>query len=605
MDKSSITRTAASECGVPTDIRVSVQRRVVRQLCEALLFEDILKPSEQLRLGNGQTRYVLTGLDNRGLIVRYECIGIERFTFQRIRLVGGITRVTQEGATAEALDPATLLRECLAGDHTSLQYAERMDDFVVELEHTILNDALAQTARRQAGLLLRDMEDDVELEAALADGHPYHPSYKSRIGFTEADQLAYGPEFAPDIYPIWVAVARMDAGIAISSREDAGLNVVISERERNQLDRVMQDKGLTTDEYVYVPVHPWQWENRVLPAFSSLIRENRIVKLAPAEQAYRPQQSIRTLLNQTHRCGPSLKLSLGIRTTSSYRELKPPTTVSAPLMSDWLSAIAASDSYLRDEARVVLLREFAGVACEPADAPELAGIIGCIWRESPFLYSEPGERVIPFTALTAIDLDGEPYIHRWIEDYGLQNWLQRLLEKAMLPVLHLLVVHGIALEAHAQNMAIIVQEGLPRRVVLKDFHESLEFCTDWLANPDDRPPYESLHPAYANAAPNAFYEMDGQEWLRELVVDAFFHMNLGELTLLLQSNYGFEERQFWRLALEIMESHMSRDLVWRDRYERFALLGPSVKLESLAKRRLVRDMDELTHEVANPLHCRQ
>jgi siderophore synthetase component len=364
----------------------------------------------------------------------------------------------------------------------------------------------------------------------------------------------------------------------------------------------MRDKGLDADEYVYAPVHPWQWENRVLPAFSSLIRDDRIVKLVPGEQAYRPQQSIRTLLNLSNRDGASLKLSLGIRTTSSFRELKPATTVAAPLISDWLASIAASDSYLRDEARVVLLREFAGVACEPADAPELAGMIGCIWRESPFAYAEPGERVIPFAALSALDLDGEPYIHGWIAELGLKEWLRGLLAAAMLPVLHLLVVHGVALEAHAQNMAIIVHGGVPKRVVLKDFHESLEFCADWLTNPEDGPPYESLHQAFANAPPNAFYEMDGPEWLRDLVVDAFFHMNLGELALLLQSSYGYDERHFWQLALEIMEAHMSRRIEWRERYDRLALREPSVRLESLARRRLGPDHEELAHVVANPLH---
>jgi siderophore synthetase component len=592
---------AVSEAGIPTDIRVSVQRRVVRQLCEALLFEAIVEPSELLRMGNGETRYVLMGRDREGHVVRYECMGFERFTFQRIRLLGGIMRATQEGESAEALDPAALLRECFAARNASLQL-ERLDAFSRELERTVMNDELAQTARRQAGILMRDIEDDAELEAALADGHPYHPSYKSRIGFTEADQRAYGPEFAPDLNPIWVAVARKDAVIAVSPREDKGLHINIQEQERSTLDRLMRNKGLNAEEYVYAPVHPWQWKNRVLPAFSSLIGEKRIVELIPSEQAYRPQQSIRTLHNRDNRRGASLKLSLGIRTTSSYRELKPATTVAAPLLSDWLSAIAASDSYLRDEARVVLLREFAGVACEPADAPELAGMIGCIWRESPFAYAEPGERVIPFAALSALDLDGEPYIHRWLEEHGQQEWLRVLLETAMVPVLHLLVVHGVALEAHAQNMAIIVLGGLPRRVVLKDFHESLEFCDDWLSNPENKPPYESLHTAFAAAPPNAFYEMDGRERLRDLVVDAFFHMNLGELALLMQTNYGYDERHFWQLVLEIMETHMSRKHEWRKRYELLALLEPSVKLESLARRRLGPDDEELAHAVANPLH---
>ncbi|UWQ35303.1 hypothetical protein K3555_21810 (plasmid) [Leisingera sp. M527] len=32
------------------------------------------------------------------------------------------------------------------------------------------------------------------LETALHEGHPYHPCYKARSGFSDADHLAYGPE---------------------------------------------------------------------------------------------------------------------------------------------------------------------------------------------------------------------------------------------------------------------------------------------------------------------------------------------------------------------------------------------------------------------------
>lgn len=52
--------------------------------------------------------------------------------------------------------------------------------------------------------------------------------------------------------------------------------------------------------------------------------------------------------------------------------------------------------------------------------------------------------------------------------------------KAIIPVIHLVVEHGIALESHGQNMILAHKEGLPVRIALKDFHEGLEFYRPFL-----------------------------------------------------------------------------------------------------------------------------
>ena len=38
------------------------------------------------------------------------------------------------------------------------------------------------------------------------DGHPYHPCYKSRVGFSLQDNVRYGVEFAQPIALVWLAV---------------------------------------------------------------------------------------------------------------------------------------------------------------------------------------------------------------------------------------------------------------------------------------------------------------------------------------------------------------------------------------------------------------
>ena len=52
------------------------------------------------------------------------------------------------------------------------------------------------------------------------------------------------------------------------------------------------------------------------------------------------------------------------------------------------------------------------------------------------------------------------------------------------PVWRMMTHHGIALEAHGQNLLITHDEGWPTGLVARDFHESLEYVPDLLARPE-------------------------------------------------------------------------------------------------------------------------
>ena len=79
-----------------------------------------------------------------------------------------------------------------------------MSTFARELEETLLKDTLAQYVRAQRGDVLAGAGFD-ELECLITDGHPYHPAFKSRIGFDLEDNLRWGPEFARPQRPLWLA----------------------------------------------------------------------------------------------------------------------------------------------------------------------------------------------------------------------------------------------------------------------------------------------------------------------------------------------------------------------------------------------------------------
>ena len=87
------------------------------------------------------------------------------------------------------------------------------------------------------------------------------------------------------------------------------------------------------------------------------------------------------------------------------------------------------------------------------------------------------------TALTATELDGTPMIAPWVHAHGAQGWVEALVEAVALPLVHLLVAHGVACESHAQNVSVVLVDGLPRRMALRDFHDGVRFCRRLLADP--------------------------------------------------------------------------------------------------------------------------
>lgn len=174
--------------------------------------------------------------------------------------------------------------------------------------------------------------------------------------------------------------------------------------------------------------------------------------------------------------------------------------------------------------------------------------------------------------------------------------------KAIIPVIHLVVEHGIALESHGQNMILVHKEGLPVRIALKDFHEGLEFYRPFLKEMNKCPDFTKMHKTYANGKMNDFFEMDRIECLQEMVLDALFLFNVGELAFVLADKYEWKEESFWMIVVEEIENHFRKYPHLKDRFESIQLYTPTFYAEQLTKRRLYIDVESLVHEVPNPLY---
>ncbi|MGB8954037.1 MAG: IucA/IucC family protein [Tumebacillaceae bacterium] len=574
-----------------------VRRRIFRQLVESLIYEKVVVPEE--RAMEQGILFRIAGQTESGERVWYEARGRRMLTFGRIRLERA--PLMREGQEAESLAQFLLeVRHGMGADEA------RVAQFIHELEETLFKDTLAQHEKHVSNRWLKGASYD-DLEGDVMDGHPYHPSYKSRIGFDAGDQYAYGPEFKPDVRPLWVAVSNEFAKMAVSAslEHDAFLERELGAEQVEAFAEIVKQAGQDPADYRLLPVHPWQWA-KLASAYHDDLQHKRLIPLAQSADAYRPQQSIRTMANHTAPEKAYLKLSMSLINTSTGRILAPHTVQNAPVVSDWLKGLVQDDPYLRDELRVVMLGEIMGLSYDPPALSPLVqakryGTLGCIWRESLHPHLTAEESAVPFNALTALDLDGKPMIDAWVREQGAEAWLEQLFTVSFLPLVHLLFAHGIALETHAQNAVLIHRDGIPARLALKDLHDGIRFSKQHLRNPEQCPTLLGTPDFHARVNVNSFLETDDPEMVRDFMHDAFFFINIGELALLMAEHYQVAEEAFWSLARRVLERYQAQFPELQDRFETFDLYVPTVEVEQLTKRRLFPDTELRVHRVSNPL----
>lgn len=580
---------------------INVGLRIIRQLLEALIFEKIVDfeyKDGYFRFQIGEYRYqaqgYVGGFDRPRINQDHiTCWHISNKTTPELT-----PELTQELPTVE-----NVINALVTSDSTK-------QTFIRELQQTILLCQWNQDNLPKP--LSRRHHHYLELESSIDEGHPYHPSFKARTGFTIADHALYGPEANNPFQLHWIAVKRSLLQQTLPQQDERifwlkelGLTTL------QVLELRLDKKSARWNDYGLLPIHPWQWEHYQHNQLASAIRDRDILSLGVSGDYYQATISVRTLVNVTDPTKANIKLPLNIVNTSSIRSLEPHSVCTAPYISNWLEHIIQSDDYFNQQAPLGILKEYAGILVSDDGnttndnmhrwVATMKGQLAVIFRQSLF----PTE-AIPFSALSLMEADGKPFIAPWIEHYGLEEWLERLLYVAIIPAWHLLVHHGIALEAHGQNMILVHDNGWPEKILLRDFHESVEYVESYLANPEIKPNFDSINPCYKNAPNDQYYWMASEEALRELIIDTLLVFNLAELAFLMQQQYSISEDNFWNKVAKKFKQYAAENHTSIARINKIPITDNIIFTESLIRRKLNSDSstthgNECRHQIHNPL----
>jgi siderophore synthetase component len=445
-------------------------------------------------------------------------------------------------------------------------------------------------------------------------GHPCMVLNKGRLGFSAEDIERYAPESRRTFRLSWIAVHRELATYQAvgATTQDWLLAGELDEPDRERFEGTLDRGGRRASDYLWLPVHPWHWDEVVAPMFASEIAAGQVVLLGEAPDRYLPLQSVRTLTNVNAPWRCNVKLPLLIRNTLVWRGLSTEETTAAPYLTAWLLGIRDRDPFLRDECRVIPLGEIASVSVrhpilnDLLEAPyRYRELLGAIWREPLQPRLEPGERARTMAALLLEDPAGRAFAAELVERSTLdaRSWLRRLFAALLPPLLHYLYRYGAAFTPHGENVVIIYDDhDVPVRIAVKDFGADINLL------PHQLPEYEDLPPAILG-----LLDRWGPEELCHSIQSAIFAGHFRFFTDVAERHLDVPEPEFWAMVRDEVLTYQRRFPQLAERFALFDLFAPQFGRVCLNREQLLggalydrADRDEhfdlIVGRVPNPLH---
>lgn len=310
-------------------------------------------------------------------------------------------------------------------------------------------------------------------ESLVIEGHPLHPSTKTKFGLSKEEVKRYAPEFE-QVVPLYVLLVHKDV-TAVTG--DSFEKPVLYENLPDLYEtasQILVSRGSIIEDYYPFLVHPWQYEHVLTEEYGEDLEEGRIIPI-PYQLSSRATLSFRTmnLLELPYH----VKLPVRAQATSAVRTVSPEITVNGPILSSLFDTIYASEKELAQS--VIVVRERVGATFTKQNDFQLGRNLAFILRESPNAYKQEGELLWVGASLTASNplKEEEPVIVDMMRTYfetetigkkEVFHYVAHYTEKVMIPLLQLVLKYGIALEGHMQNSIIITKGGEVQRIFVRD-----------------------------------------------------------------------------------------------------------------------------------------
>ncbi|WP_164410815.1 desferrioxamine E synthetase DesD [Streptomyces salinarius] len=465
--------------------------------------------------------------------------------------------------------------------------------YLEEISSTLSGTCYKLTKPRVTSAELARSDDFQAVETGMTEGHPCFVANNGRLGFGIHEYLSYAPETASPVRLVWLAAHRSRAAFT------AGVGIEYESFVRDELgaatvDRfhgVLRERGLDPDDYLLVPVHPWQWWNKLTVTFAAEVARGHLVCLGEGDDEYLAQQSIRTFFNTSHPGKHYVKTALSVLNMGFMRGLSAAYMEATPAINDWLARLIEGDPVLK-ETGLSIIRERAAVGYRHLEYEKATDryspyrkMLAALWRESPVPSLREGETLATMASLVHVDHEGASFAGALIERSGLAptEWLRHYLRAYYVPLLHSFYAYDLVYMPHGENVILVLADGVVRRAIYKDIAEEIA-----VMDPD-----AVLPPEVSRIAVDV---PDDKKLLSIFtdVFDCFFRFlaaNLAEEGIV-------AEDAFWRTVAEVTREYQESVPELAEKFERYDMFAPEFALSCLNRLQL-RDNRQMV-DLADP-----
>jgi siderophore synthetase component len=434
------------------------------------------------------------------------------------------------------------------------------------------------------------------IEGGMTEGHPVFVANSGRIGFHAIDHSRYAPEARGEVALIWLAAHERRATFACVAdlSYDKLLEQELGPAQLAAFAGLLRGRGLDPDHYRLLPVHPWQWANKIAQLFAADLASGDLVFLGPGEDRHRPQQSIRTLFNLSQPQRRYVKTALSILNMGFHRGISAAITERAAAVNDWVGELVAGDPVLR-RLGFQVLREVAFVgyrhrsyeAASARRSDRYKEMLAAQWRESPLPRLQPPERLMTMAALMHVDREGAPVLTELIRASGqsIDAWLAAYLRAYLAPQLHCFFAHDLVFTPHCENVLLVLREHVPVRMILKDIAEDTG-----LLNPAAPLPERIAH--LALRVPEEIATLC-------IFTDAFDGV-FRFLAALLHEHARYPQASFWRLVAACILEYQAAHPHLEARFRRFDLFAPTFARNCLNRLQLTSNQEMIDLNAPDP-----
>ncbi|MER5714583.1 IucA/IucC family siderophore biosynthesis protein [Streptomyces sp. NPDC002132] len=419
------------------------------------------------------------------------------------------------------------------------------------------------------------------IETGMTEGHPCFVANNGRLGFGVHEYLSYAPETANPVRLVWLAAHRSRAAFTAGAgiEYESFVRQELGEETVERFEARLTDRGLDPADYLLIPVHPWQWWNKLAVTFAAEVARGNLVCLGEGEDEYLAQQSIRTFFNSSHPEKHYVKTALSVLNMGFMRGLSAAYMEATPAINDWLARLIENDPVLRSSG-LSIIRERAAVGYRHLEYEAATDryspyrkMLAALWRESPVPSLEDGESLATMASLIHVDHEGRSVAGALIEQSGLAptEWLRHYLEAYYTPLLHSFYAYDLVFMPHGENTILVLRDGVVQRAVYKDIAEEIA-----VMDPDAVLPPEVRR---------IRVEVPEDKKLLSIftdVFDCFFRFLAADLA----AEGVLDEREFWRTVAEVTRAYQDANPELAERFKQYDMFAPEFALSCLNRLQL-------------------